>query len=114
MNAFNSPKREDGVVVVVVTSHHELNGPVHRLLLRPPLAAGLQVLQDVDVWCKVDHVLLTTTIRHLHQRVQATDGRAKEISWSSTTKEEEQEEEQERGSSTFDLDFILLFLVLFF
>lgn len=93
---INRRRRKDGVAVVVVTSHHELSGPVNSLLLLPLLAAGLQVLQDVDVGCKVDHVLLATAIRHLDQRVQATDGWAQEISWRSTTKEEEEEKEDSR------------------
>lgn len=86
-------KRRYGVVVAAVTCQHELRGSVHRLPLRPLLATGLQILQDIDIWCKVDHVLLPAAIRHLDQRVQAADGRAEEVSCRSISKEEEEEEE---------------------
>lgn len=60
-----------------VTCHHEARGSVRGLLV--VLARGQEILENVDVWRKVDHVLLSAAVRHLDQRVQAADGRTQDV-----------------------------------
>lgn len=45
------------------------------------LSRSAQILQNVDVRCKVDHVLLPAAVRHLDQRVQAADGGAEDVTF---------------------------------
>lgn len=45
------------------------------------LSYSAQILQNVDVWCKVDHVLFPAAVRHLDQGVQAADGGAEDVTF---------------------------------
>lgn len=61
------------------TCHHVRCGSVCGVLVI--LACSAQILENVDVWRKVDHVLFPAAIRHLDQRVQAADGRAEDVTF---------------------------------
>lgn len=59
------------------TFHHIICGCVCGVLVGLP--CSVQILEDVDVWSKVDHVLFTAAVRHLDERVKAADGRAEDV-----------------------------------
>lgn len=61
------------------TLHHVVYGLVCGFLAI--LSCGVQILENVDVWCKVNHVLFPTAIRHLDQWVQTTDGWTEDITF---------------------------------
>ena len=41
---------------------------------RRQLVGGVEVIPHVDVWRKVEHVLLAAAVRHPQERVQVRDG----------------------------------------
>lgn len=91
------------------TFHHVVFGPVLGVPVR--LSGSVQVLEDVDVWCKVDHVLFTAAIRHLDQRVQATDGRAEDVAYITMEtrqirRSENQTEDKKQGKALPSLQFV--------
>lgn len=48
-----------------------------------------QILDDIYVGSKVDHVLLPATRRHLDEGLQALDGRSKDVTFSTKKENEE-------------------------
>ena len=76
------------------TFHHVVYGPVHSVLVG--LTRGVQVLEDVDVWSKVDHVLLTAAGGQLDQGVQAADGRAEDVAFVTSDMERKHQGEERR------------------
>ena len=55
------------------------------------LVCGLEVADDVNIGCKVDHVLLPTTIGHLNEGLQTCDGGTKNVTYTTDERERERE-----------------------
>ncbi len=45
------------------------------------LLGASHVLENINIWSKMDHVLLSTTVRHLNERVQIANGRAQNVTF---------------------------------
>ena len=62
---------------MLLTLHHVTQSPFPDLLII--YSWLVQVLENINVRSKVDHVLLPTALRQLHQRVQVMEGQGQEI-----------------------------------
>lgn len=60
-----------------LTFHHVAQSPAPDLFI--VLVWLIQVLENINTWSKVDHVLLPTTKRHLNQWIQFVHGQGQDI-----------------------------------